>query len=1138
MANQNITVAVEAIVRGLGEVRQLASALARIQNLANINFSSTSVGQANAAISQLNTTIQNAANNAGVALGRTTAAARTSTFAISGLRQAVFAAGFALNQFGAIGQIAGTVMLGLAGGVEGLVASLAILTAGAPVAGFAGLVKRGVEFNSAIETSRNGIAGILTSISEVRNAQGDVVKGAEAFNIALGIADELTQKISAKALETLSSTKFITQAFQIGLGPGLKAGLDPKQIVDITTQVAQAANALGVPQTQLNEEIRSTLTGIKGAQSIVARNLELSKELVDSWIKNGTYIDKMKEKLEGFALLAKSNQESVRGLANNTADSLEILAGKLTGGFTESLRASLKNLFSNIIDPDAIEKGIVRVNPKLQGLADFLQDRINFTGELIERLTAGFIATLDEISKFFEKYSVELKGIGNELTNLLFTTIDAIASILGDIFALIFDVFKVIGNIFTLGEDVNGNVDETKSGLNAVSSTLKVVSVVIGAIADVFRIIVGLVEAIVFGVGQLIGLLVQGVGNALRGIANFINSNRGVLSVMFMTNIGEIDTAALGAMAKFGERWEEVARQGTVRGLNRAASGLRFDSAAAAAVNYDYNAEGRKRPGQRKPGGSAGPRKNTEEDEAGGKKGKAASTKKDLKAELKSEIDALLGELSGLEATLARIKSATEVSLSAYKTDLQAGAITQFQYLELELKRAQEIAAQELEILNAREEIAKKRYRLESASATDQFKAGNISEAQYDQAQADADLKFRQEINKIDTERIQIKDKLVIKGYENAEATRAETEEISKQLRALQPLLEAERGNPGRSDKLKIDEQYSDQLKKLTLLRDTAKTPEDSIEYEKAVKLLTDYIGLLKLKADFNQAEIAYNREKKAYDDEIARVRDIMEEKGRSEIQIQEALKKITDERLPGLQELLDKMKQIAALSGDPSLVDKANEAQTALNKTNQRASTLGQTLNNILANGIQGFFALFADGFDNLGERMRKFFSDLLIQLAMAIIQALVLKYILGPLGLGGAGAGGGSGGGPGGFLAGLGGMAKGGLVPGSGGTDSKVGRLTPGEYVVTPDRVAQYGSGFFDAINTGQLTPDMAKVQGAANAGSNGQAIPGKKDTKVFALFGDDVVENYLGDSKSDEIFVAKVRRLKGALQSVLQT
>jgi hypothetical protein len=154
----------------------------------------------------------------------------------------------------------------------------------------------------------------------------------------------------------------------------------------------------------------------------------------------------------------------------------------------------------------------------------------------------------------------------------------------------------------------------------------------------------------------------------------------------------------------------------------------------------------------------------------------------------------------------------------------------------------------------------------------------------------------------------------------------------------------------------------------------------------------------------------------------------------------------------------------------------------------------------------VDSTFTTFSDGFvegfditfDTISESFGSF-SDVLVDGFTAMFEGImeagssggeeggfgsIFKYIGAFLGGGGGAAGAVT-------------AAKGGLIPGSGKTDSVALRATPGEFVSTPKSVDYYGADFFHAIN--QMAIPRRSLENAMAQLSNSQSI-GSIVTRLF--------------------------------------
>jgi hypothetical protein len=131
----------------------------------------------------------------------------------------------------------------------------------AAASAFRQVVNEAIALNQQIESAVNGIAAIATASAELRDPWGNVLKPAEAFAAATGLAREQLALLRVDALQTNATFEDLLKTFQSATAPGLEAGLSLDQIRQMTVRIAQAAAAVGIPSDQLDEEIRSVLTG-------------------------------------------------------------------------------------------------------------------------------------------------------------------------------------------------------------------------------------------------------------------------------------------------------------------------------------------------------------------------------------------------------------------------------------------------------------------------------------------------------------------------------------------------------------------------------------------------------------------------------------------------------------------------------------------------------------------------------------------------------------------------------------------------------------------------------------------------------------------------------------------------------------
>lgn len=246
-----------------------------------------------------------------------------------------------------------------------LVGTLAIFTlARRGVQAFQDLVAEGIKFNDTIAVSQLGIAGLVATLGDVRDAQGESVSKTEELNLALGIAREQTAKLRQDSLKTVATFSELLDTFQVSVGPGLAAGLNLDEVRQLTVDISQAASALGVPQNQLAEEVRSLLSGtIQARTTRIATALGISNEDVRRLKETGELFTFLEEEFSGFAEAAQRQaRETFTGISTLIRGIVQEILGNAARPLFNELLSLGNALFDNILTVRD-ELGNIKPNP-------------------------------------------------------------------------------------------------------------------------------------------------------------------------------------------------------------------------------------------------------------------------------------------------------------------------------------------------------------------------------------------------------------------------------------------------------------------------------------------------------------------------------------------------------------------------------------------------------------------------------------------------------------------------------------------------------------------------------------------------------------------------------------------------------
>lgn len=224
------------------------------------------------------------------------------------------------------------------------------------VGAFTGLVGASIQFNRTIEDTEVGLASLFTTLGNIRNAQGQLVEGANAFAEAQKLARDQIRELQKDAVRTSATFEELVKTFQVAIAPGLNAGFNLDEIRKLTTLVSQAAAAISVPQDQLAEELRALL--IPGAAtsrtSRIFTALNIKPEELKRAKEGGRLFEFLEGRLKTFDLAAEASQRTFTGLLARLRDALGIASG--TGGFVffEELKGLLRDVGDAFL---VVEKG-------------------------------------------------------------------------------------------------------------------------------------------------------------------------------------------------------------------------------------------------------------------------------------------------------------------------------------------------------------------------------------------------------------------------------------------------------------------------------------------------------------------------------------------------------------------------------------------------------------------------------------------------------------------------------------------------------------------------------------------------------------------------------------------------------------
>lgn len=298
-----------------------------------------------------------------------------------------------------------------------------LLIAAALGVGFA--IRAGIDFNRTVESATLGIATLITAQAELRDSSGRLLDDTEALGAAQAIAADQTLQLRIAGLKTAATTEELTEAFQGAVGVGLRYGLTLDEIRKVTIGITQAAAALGLPMNQLNEEVRSLLSGnISIRNTRIATALGITNEDVRNWQQAGTLATNVLERLKAFNVAGEASARTWAGVTSNIREAFGVFMGDVTRPAFDAFKIAANAALSDVFDLDNAQisdkfSGILRVGQRIFGdLGDLLARAIGAAVNAAKDFNIWLEENRDEVDKLLDTFGLVLSTVGSIVGDL------------------------------------------------------------------------------------------------------------------------------------------------------------------------------------------------------------------------------------------------------------------------------------------------------------------------------------------------------------------------------------------------------------------------------------------------------------------------------------------------------------------------------------------------------------------------------------------------------------------------------------------------------------------------------------------------------------------------------------------------
>jgi hypothetical protein len=395
------------------------------------------------------------------------------------------------------------------------------------VAAFAGSVRSLVDASAQIETTALGIASVLVSVADIRDASGAAVDAVKGLAIAQGEARRQTQLLRKDALATTATFEELVEAFQVGLAPGLRSGLDVDQIRVFTRQISLAAAAIGLEQRQLAEEIRSILGGtISTRNTRIATALGITNDEIRQARQTGTLFEFLQERFKGFDAAGAQAADTFRGLVGRVRDGFRLLLAEGGVDFFEEIKNTLRDSLNAVQSLNA-STGELQLNPVFV--------------EAVRLVTNGLKNAVSEFREFTSSigsselvaFAKEVGGAFSLTASLISTIVQGVVQGLRVAGRLVSGIRRAVRIVSDLFQFDTGNFEfilKTLISIATVATAINAVFFIAALPLKAIVLAVSTIQGVLSAIIPLVSLLARGV--ALVGVAAAANPIILILTVV------------------------------------------------------------------------------------------------------------------------------------------------------------------------------------------------------------------------------------------------------------------------------------------------------------------------------------------------------------------------------------------------------------------------------------------------------------------------------------------------------------------------------------------------------------------------------------------------------------------------------
>jgi hypothetical protein len=410
------------------------------------------------------------------------------------------------------------------------------------------LFKNSLELRMDIDTTKNGIAGLVSDMYTIKDANGKILEGQDAFNKSVEISSEQVKKLQRDAIRLGLTTKELAETFKMAIAPSAGAGMNLDQARTMAGYASVVGKSLGMGQDQLMRDYKDVLIGRANTLSSalgLGHGSALHEEYLTA-IKTGKAYEFLEKQFKAFALSGEAQANGLAGMFNALHDVFQMFEYEISNGLNGSL-LKLKELLKSVYNIDTGE-----FTDSFRPIVALLNTIGKLLGDEIVNGVKSVISWVIKMGEYLDSDQSFINGmiaLWNETKGFL----GQVFGLIGDIIVIVLDLAHAILN------DVNGGIDQGKDKISKMGTAMQIFTGFVAALKIVFSAIRDIVDDIVNALKVVIG-----------GTIALTNKVAAVSDKALASTVQVFGKNSLGKSLEDRAQANEEAKQ---RGINLAASG-------------------------------------------------------------------------------------------------------------------------------------------------------------------------------------------------------------------------------------------------------------------------------------------------------------------------------------------------------------------------------------------------------------------------------------------------------------------------------------------------------------------------------------------------------------------------------------